>query len=103
MRVWIDLANSPHVALFEPVVERLRAENATLVLTARDHAQTVDLATRAFGDVNVVGAESPRSQVWKGISIAARAKDLFRVAKATRGSALGRRRRTRDTPCGRRT
>lgn len=84
MRVWIDLANSPHVALFEPVVERLRAENATLVLTARDHAQTVDLATRAFGDVNVVGAESPRSWMGKGISIATRAKDLFRVAKATR-------------------
>lgn len=84
MRVLIDLANSPHVALFAPVVERLEAENATLVLTARDHAQTVDLGTQAFGEVEVVGAESPQGRMSKGISIATRAKDLFRVATATR-------------------
>lgn len=84
MRVWIDFANSPHVALFEPVVERLRAENATLVLTARDHAQTLDLVQRALGDVHIVGGESPRGTIQKGVSIAARASALFRVARATR-------------------
>jgi predicted glycosyltransferase len=84
MRVWIDFANSPHVALFEPVVERLRAENATLVLTARDHAQTVELARQTFGDVQVLGGESPRGRIRKGVSIAARARALFRVARAAR-------------------
>lgn len=84
MLVWIDLANSPHVALFEPVVKRLRAENATLVLTARDHAQTVDLAKRTFDGVEVVGGQSPEGIVKKGVSVAIRGRDLFRFARATR-------------------
>ena len=84
MRVWIDFSNSPHVPLFEPVVARLRAENAALVLTARDHAQTLELARRAFGLVDVVGGESPRGRMRKGVSIAARARALFDVARRTR-------------------
>jgi uncharacterized protein len=84
MRVWIDLANSPHVPLFEPIVERLRADQGTLVLTARDHAQTLNLAVKAFHDVRVVGGESPSGRAQKGLSIASRAGALVRVARATR-------------------
>ena len=84
MRVWIDLSNSPHVPLFEPVVARLRAQNADVVLTARDHAQTLELARRAYGLVDVVGGESPRGRMRKGLSVAARARALFEVARRTR-------------------
>jgi uncharacterized protein len=84
MHVWIDLANSPHVATFEPVVERLRANGDTVLLTAREHAQTVGLARRAFGDVAVVGGESPAGRVRKGLSIAGRARALWQVARAER-------------------
>jgi predicted glycosyltransferase len=84
MRVWIDFANSPHVALFEPVVERLRAEQVALLLTARDHAQTLGLARRAFGDVSVVGGESPPGKIKKGLSIADRARTLYAFARASR-------------------
>ena len=84
MRVWIDFSNSPHVPLFEPVVARLRAENAALVLTARDHAQTLELARRAYGHVDIVGGESPRGRMRKGLSIAARARVLFEIARRTR-------------------
>jgi hypothetical protein len=84
MLVWIDFANSPHVPLFEPVVERLAALNASLVLTVRDHAQTLALARRAFGEVRVVGGVSPPGVVRKGSSIAERALALRRVARTTR-------------------
>jgi uncharacterized protein len=84
MRVWIDLANSPHVATFEPVIERLRADGATVLLTAREHAQTVGLARRAFGEVRVVGGESPSGRLRKGLSIGARARGLWGVARAER-------------------
>jgi uncharacterized protein len=84
MHVWIDLANSPHVATFEPVVERLRSQGATVLLTAREHAQTVGLARRAFGDVLVVGGESPPGRLSKGLSIAGRAWALWQVARAER-------------------
>jgi predicted glycosyltransferase len=84
MHVWIDLANSPHVPTFEPVVERLRDRGATVLLTAREHAQTVGLARRAFGDVLVVGEESPPGRLRKGLSIAGRARALRQVARSER-------------------
>ena len=86
MRVWIDLANSPHVATFEPVVERLRHTGNEVVLTAREHAQTLPLARQAFGEhgVAVVGGESPPGRVAKGTSIAKRAAALRRHALSIR-------------------
>ena len=84
MRVWIDFANSPHVPLFEPVVEHLATRDVSLVLTVRDHAQTLALARRAFGEVEVVGGASPRGFFQKGSSIAGRAVGLQRVARRTR-------------------
>jgi len=38
MRVWIDLANSPHVPLFVPVVAELEARGWDVLLMARNHA-----------------------------------------------------------------
>lgn len=83
-RVWIDVANSPHVPLFEPVVERLRADGTDVLLTARDHAQTVPLAQRAWPDVRVVGAESPPGRAGKAAALASRAVALRRFARHER-------------------
>ncbi len=84
MLVWIDLANSPHVPLFEPIVERLRADGSDVLLTARDHAQTLELARRAFGEVRLIGGESPAGRAGKLREVARRAGNLFRVAAATK-------------------
>lgn len=84
MRVWIDLANSPHVATFEPVVHRLREHGHEMLLTARDHAQTVDLARSAFGEIRVVGGESPAGRIRKARSILARARALQGVVNLNR-------------------
>ena len=84
MKVWIDLANSPHVPLFEPVVTRLRSLSHDVVLTARDHAQTLPLAQAAWGAVEVVGGPSPAGRVGKARAIAARASGLRRVARRHR-------------------
>ncbi len=83
-RVWIDVSNSPHVPLFEPVVARLRADGADVVITARDHAQTVPLATRAWPDVRVIGTESPAPRVGKAAALAGRALTLRRLARRER-------------------
>ncbi len=56
MRVWIDLSNSPHPLLFEPLVSDLLDLGHEPLLTARDHAQTVELARERFPGVIVVGA-----------------------------------------------
>ncbi len=41
--IWIDLDNSPHVPLFVPLIEHYRQSGVEVILTARDHAQTVGL------------------------------------------------------------
>lgn len=76
MRIWIDLANSPHVPLFVPVVQRLRERGEEVMLTARHHAQTLPLARAAWPDVVEIGGASPAGRIRKAASIATRAEAL---------------------------
>jgi uncharacterized protein len=82
MRIWIDLANSPHVPLLRPVVSSLRQRGDEVLLTARDHAQTVILAQRSWPEVRVLGGGSPPGRVKKALSIGARASALRRFARS---------------------
>jgi uncharacterized protein len=84
MRVWIDLANSPHVPLMEPVVQNLRGEGNEVLLTVRDHAQTLELARQRWPEVELIGGESPGARLAKGRQIAARAVALARYARKRR-------------------
>lgn len=84
MRVWVDLANSPHVPLLQPIVTRLRADGHDVFLTARDHAQTVELARRHWPEVVVVDGQSPPGRAAKARAIARRAVSLWRFARDRR-------------------
>lgn len=84
MRVWIDLANSPHVPLLRPVVEALEEQGDEVILTVRDHAQTVPLAQRLWPRVRVIGGVSPGGRVSKARTIAQRADALRRLARSER-------------------
>jgi predicted glycosyltransferase len=84
VRVWIDLANSPHPILFEPIVEELRGQGHEVVLTARDHAQTVALAAERWPDVRVIGRPSPRGRAAKARAIFGRAVELARFGRSER-------------------
>ena len=81
MRVWVDLANTPHVPLLEPIAERLTGDGHEVLVTVRDHAQTAELARRAFPDATVVGGASPAGRLAKGAAVARRARALRRVAR----------------------
>jgi predicted glycosyltransferase len=80
MRVWIDLANSPHPLLFEPVARLLKNLGHEVVVTARDNAQTVELARVVWPAVEVVGGASPRSRAGKVVTLANRVRLLRRFA-----------------------
>jgi predicted glycosyltransferase len=82
VRVWVDLANSPHVLVLGPIIERLRGEGEQVLLTARDHAQTVELARARWPEVQILGQRSPRGVLAKGRGIAERALALRRFAGA---------------------
>jgi predicted glycosyltransferase len=84
MRVWVDLANSPHVGLMEPIVRRLSADGHEVVLTARNHAQTAELARARWQEITLIGGDSPKRRLEKGLSIVRRAERLRRFARRQR-------------------
>lgn len=84
MRIWVDLSNSPHPLLFAPIADRLASDGHELLITARDNAQTVELAREIWPDVVVLGGESPRGRAGKGMSLATRTAALLRFARQRR-------------------
>jgi uncharacterized protein len=84
MKVWIDLSNSPHPLLFAPVARRLGELGHTVQVTARDNAQTVELARERWPDVDVIGGQSPPGRVGKAAALVGRIARLRRWALANR-------------------
>jgi predicted glycosyltransferase len=60
MRLWIDLANSPHVPFFKALISRFVAEGHEIETTAREFAETIPLARAAGFTPEVVGAHAGR-------------------------------------------
>jgi predicted glycosyltransferase len=84
MRIWIDLSNSPHPLLFSPIARRLEELGHSVHLTARDNAQTVELASERWPEVTVIGGASPKGRVPKARVLAARVSGLRRWARTAR-------------------
>ncbi len=73
MRVWIDLANSPHVPFFKALATRFVDQGHELEITARDFAETVPLAQAAGFDAQVIGDHAGRDVSKKAGSLMSRA------------------------------
>lgn len=84
MKVWIDLSNSPHPLLFAPIARALEDEGHSVVVTARNHAQTIELAQARWPVVNIIGGESPKGRAAKLAAIGGRVCELVRWAQDER-------------------
>jgi predicted glycosyltransferase len=73
MRLWIDLANSPHVPFFKALSKRFIAAGHEIEITARELAETIPLAHAAGFAPAVVGAHAGRAVSKKAGSTASRA------------------------------
>src|SRR2546423_1175276 len=83
MRIWIDLANSPHVPFFHALIPEFTSRGHQVEITARDFAQTVELATKVNMLPHVIGGHG-------GGSITGKAGNLVGRAAALRKWARGR-------------
>lgn len=81
MRIWIDLANSPHVPFFRALIPELSARGHDVEITGRDFAETLALAKSAHLDVQVVGAHGGKRLTRKAGNLLARARGLRTWAK----------------------
>jgi uncharacterized protein len=81
MRIWVDLTNSPHVLVLRPIIAVLRARGADVRVTARDFAQTVELAERLGVDCEVIGHHRGARLGAKAVGLAERSAALARWAR----------------------
>lgn len=84
MRLWIDLANSPHVPFFRALIDKFTAAGHEVESTARDFAETVPLARSAGMDPHVIGKHGGRNVTGKTGNLAGRAWELARWARKRR-------------------
>jgi predicted glycosyltransferase len=84
MRLWIDLANSPHVPFFKALAERFKAQGHEIETTAREFAETIPLAQAAGFAPQVIGAHDDRDVSAKAGSLVSRAWALAKWARGHR-------------------
>ena len=84
MRLWIDLANSPHVPFFRALIDRFTAAGHEVSLTAREFAETVPLARSVGMDPHIIGRHGGRKVSGKTGNLAGRAWELARWARNRR-------------------
>jgi len=81
MRIWLDLANSPQVLFFRPIVPELERFGHLVTITSRDFAQTTQLADRYGLRHTVVGAHGGKRLSKIGLRVIERAWQLVRFAR----------------------
>jgi predicted glycosyltransferase len=80
MKIWIDLANSPHVPFFRALAGEFRRRGHEVEATAREFAQTVELAEAAGLAPEVIGGHGGGGLWGKGTNLLGRAASLARWA-----------------------
>lgn len=81
MRIWIDLANSPHVPFFRPLANEFVRRGHEVVVTARAFAETVELAEAAGLAPQVIGGHGGGKLSGKAGNLVQRALALARWAR----------------------
>lgn len=84
MRLWIDLANSPHVPFFRALAGEFRARGHEVETTARAFAQTIELAEAAGLAPALVGGHGGGRLSGKAGNLVGRAWALARWARGRR-------------------
>jgi predicted glycosyltransferase len=81
MRIWIDLANSPHVPFFRPLANEFTRRGHEVMVTARQFAETVPLAEAAGFAPEVIGGHGGAKLAGKAGNLVGRGLDLARWAR----------------------
>jgi predicted glycosyltransferase len=84
MRIWVDLTNSPHVLVLRPVIRALERRGAEVLVTARDFAQTLQLAERHGIAAEPIGRHRGGRLAAKGVGLFSRSGALTRWGRGRR-------------------
>jgi hypothetical protein len=81
MRIWIDLGNSPHVPFFLALRGEFERRGHEILWTARDYAQTVELARKAKLPIEIFGTHGGKSVAQKTLKFSSRFFELLNWAR----------------------
>jgi uncharacterized protein len=82
MKIWVDLANAPHVPFFLPIIEEFKLLGHEVRITARDFNQTIQLAEDSGLKVISVGAHGGNKNIYKIFNIFIRVFQLINKISA---------------------
>ena len=81
MKIWIDLANSPHVPFFRTLANEFLRRDLEIEVTARAFAETVPLAQAAGFEAEVIGGHGGGKLAGKAGNLIQRGLALARWAR----------------------
>jgi predicted glycosyltransferase len=81
MLLWIDLANSPHVPFFRALIPEFERRGVKVETTAREFAQTIEMARAAGLTPDVIGGHGGRALSGKAGNLVGRATALWKWAR----------------------
>lgn len=64
-KIWVDITNSPHAILFNPIIKKMQAEGYEVTVTARDYAQTLGLLKLFNIKYTLIGDHKGKSSIKK--------------------------------------
>lgn len=79
--IWIDISNSPHVLMFEDMIQDFKQQGAQVIVTSRPLANTLDLLNQKYIDNTVIGEHYGKSLVNKIMGFPVRCFQLYRFLK----------------------
>ena len=77
MRIWIDIDNSPHVHIMEPIIRELEKREHKVLVTARDYGYTVELLKMKERVHTLIGVHPGKSTILKITFLAYRMLKLY--------------------------
>lgn len=86
-KIWIDITNSPHAILFNPVIKELKKKKYEVVVTTRDYAQTIDLLKLFEIEYTVVGDHKGKNKYKKTWGLIERSWQLYWFIRKEKVSA----------------
>ncbi len=80
-KIWIDITNSPHVVLYNPIIQKMKQSGYDITVTARDFAQTKGLLELFGIQHEMIGKHSGKNKLKKLLYLFERSNALYKFAK----------------------
>lgn len=81
LKIWIDISNSPHVMMFEGMIEDLKKNGFEVIITSRPLANTLDLLNQRGLEHAVIGEHYGKSLFKKALGYPIRCLQLYQFLK----------------------